>query len=122
MTGKRIIILAGVLMISLLLTAWAVVSVNAMRPVLIEDSLPQIEKLQQDEDYGMGKKQRYHQIHKAEDLDCEDCHTAELSPREAIFFAQDVSPDAPDPVDRNTCLFCHEGTDAEKPLYGVEMP
>ena len=121
MTSKRIIMLTGVLMIGLLLTACVVASVDVVRPVPI-DLMPQIEKLQQDEDYGMGKKQRYHQIHKAEDLECEDCHAEELSPSEAIFFAQDMSPDVPDPVDRSICLVCHEGTDAELPLYGVETP
>ena len=121
MTSKRIFMLGGVLMISLLLTACVFVSADVVRPVPI-DLLPQVENLQQDEDFGMGKNQRYHQIHKAEDLDCDDCHTEELSPGEAIFFAQDMSPDAPDPVDRSVCLFCHEGTDAELPLYGVETP
>jgi hypothetical protein len=121
MTSKRIILLTGVLMISLLVTSYVVVSADVMRPAPT-DLLPQIEKIQQDEDYGMGIKQRYHQIHTGEGLNCEDCHTTELSSGEAIFFAQDMSPDTLGPVNRNVCLTCHEGADAQLPLYGIGTP
>lgn len=61
------------------------------------------------EEHGLAPDQRYHKIHTTVlGLECASCHAREFTRREVIFFHQDVSPSAPGPVDRRSCLGCHQ--------------
>ncbi|MFQ6015784.1 MAG: hypothetical protein ACE5NP_10115 [Anaerolineae bacterium] len=61
------------------------------------------------EEYGLGVDQRYHKIHTSVlALECTNCHAEEFGPLEASLYQQDVSPSAPGPVDRTSCLECHQ--------------
>ncbi len=60
------------------------------------------------EDYGLAPDQRYHDIHTTEQsLECATCHVSEPDTTQTVFTAQDVSPRAPNPVDKKACLRCH---------------
>lgn len=70
-------------------------------------------------EHGLAFDQRYHKIHaEVLGLECATCHTKanDMPTSQAIFSAQDVSPQAPGPVDRRACLGCHR-TGPGKDLY-----
>jgi hypothetical protein len=70
--------------------------------------------------FGMATGERYHNIHATElNLDCTTCHVSTMTTGERVFSAQDVSSQAPGPVNREACLQCHETGPATN-LYGGE--
>lgn len=59
-------------------------------------------------EYGLGLDQRYHRIHATVlGLECTTCHISKPDTAQTVFTAQDVSPQAPGPVDKRACLGCH---------------
>lgn len=76
-------------------------------------------KIDVGKDYGMATGQRYHNIHaNVLKLECANCHiSGQPNPTQTVFNAQDVSPQAPAPVDKQACLVCHS-TGPAKAVYG----
>ncbi|MGQ9630545.1 MAG: hypothetical protein ACUVXI_09560 [bacterium] len=62
-------------------------------------------------EYGMASDRRYHKIHaEVVGLECNSCHIGKVSARMEPFAARppvDISPEAPETVDRRVCLGCH---------------
>ncbi len=72
---------------------------------------------------GLGLDQRYHKIHATVlELECVTCHTGEPDTTLTVFSAQDVSPQAPGPVDRGGCLSCHRAAGLASEVYGSSSP
>lgn len=70
-------------------------------------------------DYGLAFGRSYHRIHTVQlGLGCATCHAQGMEDVDAIFSRQDVSPQAPAPVDKGTCLACHSGVGPGPQFYG----
>jgi hypothetical protein len=73
-------------------------------------------------EYGLALGQRYHNIHATVlGLECTTCHMGEMTTQQEVFSAQDVSPQAPGPVDRRGCLGCHRAGPGSN-IYGSSSP
>ncbi len=73
-------------------------------------------------EYELGLDQRYHKIHTGVlGLECASCHISQPDTAQDVFTAQDVSPQAPGPVDKRACLGCHR-SGAATSLYGTSFP
>ena len=62
----------------------------------------------------LGEKGRFHAVHKAEDLECSDCHSKDdVDP----LFLRAAEPQGGDqgPVDREGCMVCHKSP--KKPTW-----
>ncbi len=106
MTGKRIIMVVGVLAAVFILTALAF-GWYVIQPAQTVNAAPVLTGTLQD-DVGLAADQRYHAIHTGDvGLACGVCHAEKLNVRTEPFFHQDVSPKSLGPVDRMTCLGCH---------------
>ncbi len=74
------------------------------------------------DEYGLASGQRYHKIHATVlGLECATCHISELDTTQTVFIDQDVSPQAPGPVDKGACLSCHRAGPGED-LYDLGTP
>jgi len=61
----------------------------------------------------LGEKGRFHALHKAEDLDCKDCHSkTEVDP---LFLRAAESQGSEGSVDRAGCMDCHKSP--KKPTW-----
>ena len=73
-------------------------------------------------DYGLAFGRSYHRIHTVQlGLGCTACHQQGMEDADAIFSRQDVSPQAPAPVDKGICLACHR-TGPGPNFYGPGAP
>jgi uncharacterized membrane protein len=73
-------------------------------------------------EHGLALDQRYHKIHATVlGLECATCHISEPDTTQTVFNAQDVSPQAPGPVDKKACLSCHRAGPGED-LYDLGSP
>ncbi len=80
------------------------------------------EDIEVSEEHGLAVGQRYHDIHSEEGVECTTCHISEPDTTQTVFGAQDVSPQAPGPVDRKACLSCHSGSGPGEDLYSSDSP
>ncbi len=121
MTRKQVIVLVGIFGVAVLLTVLVFSRVEVVKSAPM--NRPALVERLQDEDFGLGHDLRFTRIHEEEEeMVCEDCHTTELVPADAVFFEQDVSPESEEgPVNRNNCRGCHE-EDSDLPLYRAEAP
>ncbi len=79
-------------------------------------------KIDVGKEYGLTPDQRYHKIHASViGLECATCHISELDTTQTVFIDQDVSLQAPGPVDKRACLGCHRAGPGED-LYDLGSP
>jgi uncharacterized membrane protein len=61
----------------------------------------------------LGEKGRLHAVHKAEDVECSDCHSkTDVDP---LFLRATESQGSEGPVDREGCMVCHKSP--KKPTW-----